>query len=115
MRCLNSALLFFAASAAACGGRVEDPVPTSTTGSNSPSSAPAATGCEGACDRFRDCTTAFDDREACVSSCGREFPDPTRALAYARCIQALPCDQIERGLSMNYGPIGACYAEAGKR
>jgi hypothetical protein len=115
MRCLTSALLFFVVSAAACGGRVDDPAPPSTTGSNRPSSAPTATGCAGACDRVRACTTPYEDRDTCIGSCGRDFPDPTRALAYASCIEALPCEEIERGLGMNFGPIGECYAKASER
>ena len=72
-------------------------------------------GFAGACDRFRDCATSFEDRDACVSSCAREFPDPARARTFASCVEALPCDEIERDLSMNYGPIGMCYAKASGR
>ena len=117
MRCVLSAFLFVAAGSAACGGRVDEPAPSTTLpggeASNTVSNAPTATGCAGACDRFRVCTTSFEGLEACVRSCLRELPDPARAATYARCIQALSCDELERGLSMNYGPIGACYTKAG--
>lgn len=116
-RLISASLLLLAL--ASCGGRVDDPAPTSTSaptpGSNSPSSAPAATGCATACDRFRACTSSFEQRDECVRSCGRDFPDPARARTYASCIAALSCDEIERGLSMNYGPIGECYSKAGAR
>jgi hypothetical protein len=115
MRCLISALVVFVASAAGCGGQIDDPAPTATTGSNSPTNTPAATGCARSCDRVRACATPYDDRDACITSCGHDFPDPARARTYASCIEALSCDEIERGLSMNYGPLGACYAKASGR
>jgi len=118
MRLVIAAFLFvLVAGSAACGGRVDDPAPSSTLpgGEASVSNAKAATGCAGACDRFRTCTTSFEGQEACLRSCGREFPDPVRAGTYASCIQALSCDELERGLSMSYGPIGACYAKAAGR
>ena len=114
MRCPTSALLFFVASAAACGGRVDDPAPTTMPGSNSPSNAPASIGCTGACDRVRACMTPFEERDACIRSCDRDFPDPARADIYGSCIEALSCDAIERGLGMNYGPFGVCYTKAGR-
>jgi hypothetical protein len=117
MRSLTLASFGLVVAVAACGGRVdEDPSPTGTTpgSTNTPSNAPAATGCAGACDRFRECTSAFEDRTECVRDCGREFPDPARARVYASCIQALSCEWIERGLSMDYGPIGECYTKAGR-
>jgi hypothetical protein len=113
MQSLTSALLFaFAASAAACGGQVDDSAPASKTGSNGPSNAPVATGCAGACDRFRECVSSFDDRGDCVKDCGRDLPDPARAAGFATCLQALSCESIQRGMTMSYGPIGECYAKA---
>jgi hypothetical protein len=112
MRRLTSPLLFFVAAASACGGRVDDPAPTATTGSNSPTNAPTSTGCARACDRVRTCATPYEGRDACVSTCEQDFPDLARAHTYASCIEALSCDEIERGLAMNYGPLGACYAKA---
>ena len=104
---------------AACGGRVDEPAPTGTSaptpGTNSASNARAVTGCAAACDRFRACTSSVEPRDECLRSCGSEFPDPLRARTYASCIEALSCDEIERGLSMNYGPIGACYSKAAGR
>lgn len=121
MRCLISAgLVVVAVSAAACGGRVDDPAPSSGTapGTNSPTndrSAPAASGCAGACDHMRACAPSIEDRSACLRSCEHEFSDPARAQVYGACIQALPCREIERDLSMDFGPIGQCYAKAGQR
>lgn len=115
MRCLTSALLLFAVAAAAgCGGRVDDPAPSSTPGSNSPSNAPTTTGCAGACDHFHACGPGFDDRERCISSCASEFTDPARARIYGSCIQSVSCAELERGLSMDYGPIGECQTRAKK-
>ena len=118
MRCLSVAFLFAAVAAvAACGGRVDDPAPSSTPGSNTPSNAPTTTGCAGACDRFHECTpTASDDRDKCISLCAREFSaDPAQARTYGSCIQGVSCAELERGLSMDYGPIGECYTQAHKR
>jgi hypothetical protein len=111
MRRTTPALLFFVAFAA-CGGRVEDSAPTSTAGSNAPANAPAATGCAGACDHVRACTTPFEERDTCIQECDSQFPDPGRAAIYGSCIEALTCDAIVRGLDMNYGPFGACYSKA---
>lgn len=106
-------LLFVAAtSAAACGGKVDDSRSPSTPGADATSNAPLAFGCAGSCDRFRECTSAFEDRDACVLSCQQEFPDSARARVYASCIQATSCEDLERGLSMNYGPIGECSFRA---
>jgi hypothetical protein len=115
MRCPTPALLFVVASAAACGGRVDDSAPTATSGSNAPANAPAATGCAGACDRVRACTTPFEERDTCIQECDSQFPDPVRASIYGSCIEALTCDAIVRGLSMDYGPFGVCYSKASGR
>jgi len=100
--------------AAACGGRVDDRVPTSTPDASIPSDAPTLSGCEEACDRFHACAPSFEDRERCISSCTTDLPDPGRQRAYASCIQSLRCEEIQRGLSMNYGPIGECHSKASK-
>lgn len=98
-------------SSAACGGKVDEPSPSTTTGSNAPTNAPAAgTGCERACKRLDDCTALQDD--ACVRSCSHELSDPVSARIYGSCIESLSCATIQEGLSMDFGPIGACYAKA---
>ena len=115
MRCVSSVLLLVLASIAACGGRVDDPAPTSSPGSNSPTSTPASTGCAAACDRVAGCTKPYEPLDACIRDCNLQFPDPARAAIYGKCIDALPCDEIERGLGMNYGPFGVCYSKASGR
>jgi hypothetical protein len=34
---------------------------------------------------------------------------------YAKCIQSIPCGEIERDLSLDFGPIGMCYQKASRR
>jgi hypothetical protein len=97
----------------ACGGKVDEPSPAITPGSNTTTNAPAdASGCEGACSHLHDCTTPPDDRDACMKSCGEELPDPAQARIYATCIESLSCATIQEGMFMNYGPIGECYTTA---
>ena len=110
---LAFALLGVSVSSAACGGRIDDPAPPSPPGSNGASNVAPTPGCAGACDRLHACASSFDDPR-CVTSCERELPDPARARTYASCIQSLACDEIERDLHMDFGPIGACYAAASR-
>jgi hypothetical protein len=100
---------------AACGGRVDEPAPTSTTGTSGPVSAPAATGCAGACDHIKACATPYAPRDRCIDDCARSFPDPARSEIYGQCVVAISCPDVVRGLAMNYGPFGDCYAKASGR
>jgi len=45
----------------------------------------------------------------------KELPEASEARSYGTCIEALSCDQIERGVSMNWGPIGECWSKALRR
>jgi hypothetical protein len=105
------------AGAAACGGKVDEPAGSSApaAGANAPQSTTSGDGCERACDRMAECTSTAGERSSCVSSCGRDLGDATAALAFATCLEALSCADIERGLSMDYGPIGECFARAHRR
>lgn len=100
-----------ASSTAACGGRIEDsPAPPATTTRDSAANVPSATpACEAACTRIRTCT-GFEDLD-CATDCARRFT-PRGAAAYASCIDALTCETIERGLFMDYGPLGECHQKA---
>jgi hypothetical protein len=102
-----------AASSAACGGRVvDDPAPTQTTATNTPTNAPATTGCAGACDHVAACTMRDEPRDRCIADCAQMFPDPARSEIYGACVVAISCPDVVLGLDMNYGPFGACYAKA---
>lgn len=117
MRWLTFAGLFLASAwPAGCGGRVDDPTPSSLAGSSRSTNVSAAgVGCAAACDRFRECTAAREDRDACIAACVKELPEASEARSYGTCIEALSCDQIERGVSMNWGPIGECWSKARRR
>ncbi|MBX3187859.1 MAG: hypothetical protein KF819_12625 [Labilithrix sp.] len=99
---------------AACGGRVDEPGPPAATSTNGPSNAAMTTGCAGACAWLGACATSYEARD-CIAWCARDFPEPERAQTYAACVARIPCDEIDRALSMDYGPLGACYAEAKNR
>jgi hypothetical protein len=85
-----------------CGGRVDDGGSTSTP----------RVGCDGACDHFGACTTPFPGQAACVKTCASEYPDAAQAATYGACIQAVSCEDLQRGLYADYGPIGACHEKA---
>jgi hypothetical protein len=93
---------------AACGGKLED----EPTGSSNAQTVP--TDCAGACDRFRACAERPFDAAACTRDCQHSLPAPSRAAAFASCVGQLSCDAIDRGLAMDYGPIGACYSHAAR-
>lgn len=105
-------LVVVVAFAGACGGRVDDPSPTPSTsaGSNSPTNTSGSDGCGDTCDYFLACAPAAEDRDPCVRSCNKEFPDQARARAFRRCVEAIPCGEVQLALSMDYGPIGQCYS-----
>ncbi|HSO40432.1 MAG TPA: hypothetical protein VLT33_48230 [Labilithrix sp.] len=93
-----------------CGGKLEDEPTATITGENLPK-ATAATGCAGACDRFRACD-ALHDPASCLRDCAEQFPDPGSAARWGSCITALSCPRIVEGMSMNYGPLGECMSRA---
>ena len=101
----------------ACGGRIDEPAGMSApaTGTNAPQNAPPGDGCERSCERMATCTSTTEDRSSCVSSCRREFTDAAAARTFADCLDALSCADLERGLSMDYGPIGECFTKAHRR
>lgn len=99
---------------AACGGKVDEqsPSPSSGSATNAPTNAPSGDGCARACDRiYVVCTDHADARDACARSCGADF-DARSARAYAACIEGLDCATIERGLAMDFGPLGECWERA---
>jgi hypothetical protein len=99
----------------ACGGAVEDggssPSPTTTTATNAPTSTNTGDGCARACERMTITCAALDDPR-CDDTCGSMFNSSEEKAAYASCIDALSCDDIKRGVSMNYGPLGECATRA---
>jgi hypothetical protein len=100
---------------AGCGGAVDDgapspsPSPSSTT--NAPNSMASGDGCARACDRMTGTCAAYED-PTCVDSCSASFNTPAKASAFAACIDELSCDDIRRGATMDYGPIGECWTRA---
>ena len=102
--------------AGACGGAIDDASdsPTPASGKNAPTSTTPDEGCARACERMtKTCAAWTDDDGACVRSCRSDFGgDGAAAQRYAACLDALPCSEIERGMTMNYGPIGECHTRA---
>jgi len=110
------AALAFVIGLAACGGKVEEQGQPSTSApaSNTPRNVVADDGCHRACARIASCThdaQGTSDVERCASSCAGDFGEPGADI-YASCIESLTCEDIQRGLTMDYGPIGACGAKA---
>jgi len=54
---------------------------------------------------------AYED-PTCEKSCAANFTSPNQQTAFAECIDALSCEEIQRGVTMNYGPIGECWSKA---
>lgn len=99
------AAVFFSLFLAACGGKVEEEAVATSTD--------RADGCARACVRMSSTCGAFDASGGdCERSCRAELDDPASAGRYADCIDALSCADIQRGVSMDYGPIGACWSQA---
>src|SRR6185295_11814789 len=94
-----------------CGGRAEDGAagPTTDTATNSS----AASGCPAGCDHMQSCSSEID-RAQCTQACERDFARaPTSSPdVWGACIVQLSCEDIRRGIQMDYGPIGACYTKA---
>ena len=103
--------------APACGGKIDEPAGMSApaTGTNTPQNAPPGDGCERSCERMATCTSTTEDRSSCVSACRRDLTDAAAARSFADCLDALSCAELERGLSMDYGPIGECSTKAHRR
>jgi hypothetical protein len=96
---------------ASCGGAVEDGAPSPAPATNTPNSFSDADGCSRACDRMTKTCAAYRDPQ-CTSSCAANLHSPEQEDAFASCIDALSCDDIRRGVTMNYGPIGECWSRA---
>lgn len=116
-----ASLVALVVTAASCGGRIEDDAggggsapATPAAGTNAPASQPASEGCARACDRIEACAPGVQPRTTCITSCDDGFRGE-QSRSYARCIGGLSCAEIERGMFMDYGPIGACYVRAGGR
>lgn len=107
--------------AAACGGQVE-PDPGSSNrpsqaapGANAPSSTTRKEPCGRVCDRMITQCAAWPSAtpESCTADCTSEHAgEPQVALRYAACIEGLSCEEIRRGMTMDYGPLGECWARA---
>jgi hypothetical protein len=107
-------LAWFTIGLGACGGRVDDPGPApsgpgSTTNVDVKAS---ADGCTRACSHLATCAPGSNPGvPTCVSACQHDFDD-AHATRFGDCIEALACTQIVASLTMNYGPVGACYSQA---
>jgi hypothetical protein len=109
----RTGLLLAFVTLAACGGSVEDSGATkpSNGSSNAPASTNTGDGCARACDRLKTCGGLDDPR--CAVSCSRDFGGQVDAARrYAACLDALTCAEIQRGMTMDYGPIGECQTKA---
>lgn len=96
----------------ACGGKVEPGPSGSPSSPATDAASPRGAGCEAVCETFRTCGHSTEEPALCVSSCKRDMPDAERARVYAECVQAIPCGELPRALTMDYGPIGVCYSKA---
>ncbi len=112
--------LVMTGAAAGCGGRIEgedgsgSASATPAAGSNAPASQLGSEGCARACDRIEACAPGRQQRGPCITSCDEGFRSE-QSRAYARCLNELSCAEIDRGLFMDFGPIGECYVRAGGR
>ena len=113
MRLASLSLAIVVVASGACGGKTEEQGLAPGSGMNTPTNAEASgVGCDRACDRmYATCTESPRGRETCASSCASDF-DERAARIYGACVGALSCESIERGLSMDFGPIGECWAKA---
>src|SRR5690348_11439738 len=106
-------LFLGAAMLVGCGGAVDDGAPSPSPGTNAPSSnsVPNRDGCGEACRRMTVECAAYEDPN-CAQSCASNFTSPAQQTTFAECIDALSCEEIQRGATMNYGPIGECWSRA---
>lgn len=97
----------------ACGGKVDESVPRSNS-TNAQANVPLdGDACTQACARIATCTNTATHK-GCIASCRSEF-DESGTEIYRACIAALSCDDIQRGLTMDYGPLGECMSRASGR
>ncbi len=110
------ACAFLCVAATACGGRIDEAAdsPAPAPGTNGPASTSGGDGCTRACDRMtKACAAVKDASGACLRSCRSDLgDDPDAARRYAACIESLSCAEIERGATMDYGPLGECLTRA---
>jgi hypothetical protein len=105
----------FLAALTACGGSVDASSPAPAPATNAPTNSTAnGDGCARACDRMTKTCSALQDPR-CVESCSSDFSSAEQKDRYAACIDALSCEDIQRGVSMNAGPIGECFTLARER
>lgn len=107
---------FLALAAPACGGAVEDgasssPSPVAAPGTNAPSSVTITGGCARSCHRMTETCAAYEDPR-CEQNCASSFDTDAQAATFAACIDELSCEDIRRGIMMDYGPIGECWSRA---
>ena len=105
--------LFLCALLAGCGGAVDDnaPSPAPAATNNAPNSVSSPDGCARSCERMTKTCAAYEDPR-CEESCAKSFDTAEQASTFAACIDALSCDDIRRGITMTYGPIGECWSRA---
>jgi hypothetical protein len=101
----------------ACGGQIEPDPGTSrpSQAGTNPNTTTRKDPCGRVCDRMVTVCAAYTSvtADACAADCTSQYEgDPQAALRYAECIEGLSCDDIRRGMSMDYGPLGACWARA---
>jgi hypothetical protein len=104
--------LFLCVFLAGCGGAVDDGAPSPAPAKNAPNALPnGGDGCARACDRMTKTCAAYTDPR-CAESCASNFDSAEQASTFAACIDELSCEEIVRGASMDYGPIGECWSRA---
>lgn len=96
---------------AGCGGQVDESAPSPAPATNAPNSLSSTDGCARSCERMTRTCTAYEDPR-CEESCAKSFEEPEQATTFAACIDELSCDDIRRGVAMDYGPIGECWSRA---
>jgi hypothetical protein len=74
--------------------------------------------CTRACNRQASCLPAgYADRDptGCLKNCRANLvtrDGDAYAKSYADCLENLSCDDIEKSMTMDMGPVGFCYSKA---
>jgi hypothetical protein len=112
---MRTSWLLLSCALVACGGRIDDSgeAPVAAPASNAPASTTSGDGCTRACDRMTSTCSAIADDGECLRACRSGLgDDPDAARRYAACLEELSCADIQRGVTMDYGPIGQCFTRA---